>query len=87
MVRNGYRQNQAYHTLFVNDHRGKVTTLILYVDDIVIPSNDPYEIKSLRSYLEKQYEIKDLSQLRYFLGIELWFDPRWESFYHKENMS
>lgn len=48
--------------------------LILYVDDIVVTGNNTWEVKSLKKYLGKKLEIKDLGQLRH-LGLR-WFIPR-----------
>uniref|UniRef100_A0A2N9FH39 Integrase catalytic domain-containing protein n=1 Tax=Fagus sylvatica TaxID=28930 RepID=A0A2N9FH39_FAGSY len=50
---------------------GKVTALIVYVDDIVVTGNDIMEMGKLKTYLAKEFEIKDLGTLRYFLGIEV----------------
>lgn len=47
MVRNGYKQSQADHTMFVKHQGGNVTPLIMFVDDIVIIGDDPYEIRGL----------------------------------------
>lgn len=44
MIKNGYKQCQADHTLFVKRQGKKVTALLVYVDDIVVTSNDEVEI-------------------------------------------
>ena len=41
----GYRQSNSDHTLFLNNHHGKITTLIIYVDDMVVTGNDPKKRK------------------------------------------
>lgn len=46
-------------------------TLIFYVDDIIVTGNDPVEISQLKLRLACEFEIKDLGQLRYFLGIKV----------------
>ncbi|CAD6271158.1 unnamed protein product [Miscanthus lutarioriparius] len=43
----------------------------LYVDDIIITGDDTLEIARLKENLSKEFEVKDLGQLRYFLGIEI----------------
>ena len=43
----------------------------MYVDDIVVTGNDTVEIGKLKTYLAKEFEIKDLGTLRYFLDIEV----------------
>ena len=37
----GYRQSNLDHTLFLKKQHGKITTLIVYVDDMVVTGNDP----------------------------------------------
>ena len=49
----------------------KVITLIVYVDDIVLTGNDPAEMEKLKRRLAKEFEIKDLGKLKYFLGTEV----------------
>ncbi|RVW25573.1 Retrovirus-related Pol polyprotein from transposon RE1 [Vitis vinifera] len=67
----GYRQSNSDHTLFLKKQHGKITTLIVYVDDMVVTGNDPEERKALQNYLSREFEMKDLSHLKYFIGIEV----------------
>ncbi|WKA12263.1 hypothetical protein VitviT2T_029673 [Vitis vinifera] len=67
----GYRQSNLDHTLFLKKQHGKITTLIVYVDDMVVTRNDPEERKALQNYLFREFEMKDLGPLKYFLGIEV----------------
>jgi hypothetical protein len=67
----GFKQSQADHTLFLKCDRGKLTALIVYIDDMVVTGNDEEGIRRLRDYLAKEFEMKDLGALRYFLGIEV----------------
>jgi len=43
----------------------------VYVDDMILIGNDPKEMRRLREYLSVEFKMKDLGQLRYFLGIEV----------------
>ena len=45
--------------------------LIVYIDDIIITSNDTQDIEELKTFLQRQFNTKDLGRLRYFLGIEV----------------
>ena len=36
----GYRQSNSDHTLFIKRKSGKLTALIVYVDDMVVTGND-----------------------------------------------
>ena len=67
----GYCQTKSYHTLFLKKQQGKITALIVYVDDMVVTGNDPEERKALQGYLSREFKMKDLSPLKYFLGIKV----------------
>ena len=67
----GYKQSDADHTLFIKQKLEKVSALIVYVDDMVVTVNDPSEITALQRKLAAEFELKDLGNLKYFLGIEV----------------
>jgi hypothetical protein len=43
----------------------------MYVDDIIITGDEVVEIRHLKDNLSKQFEVKDLGQLRYFLDLDI----------------
>ena len=71
MRKHGFKQSNSDHTLFLKHQRGKVTTLIIYVDDMIIIGNDEEEISKLQEHLATKFEMKNLGGLKYFLGIEV----------------
>jgi hypothetical protein len=71
MLKRGYCQSNADHTLFYKHNCDLVAILIVYVDDIVITGDDSKEIQNLKQYLSHEFEVKDMGFLRYFLGIEV----------------
>ena len=71
MKKYGYRQGNADHTLFIKRKDGKVTLLIIYVDDMIVTGDDTMEIERLQGHLSSEFEMKDLGGLKYFLGIEV----------------
>ena len=67
MINYGFNQSQSDHTLFIkHSSQGKVTALIVYVDDIVLTGNDLKEMNHLKSYLAREFEIKDLRKFNIF---------------------
>ncbi|PRQ39442.1 putative RNA-directed DNA polymerase [Rosa chinensis] len=71
MKKIGYRQSNLDHTLFLKHRCGKVTALIIYVDNMVVTGDDIEEIQRLQGQLSSEFEMKDLGNLKYFLGIEV----------------
>ena len=66
LLTNGYKQIQGDHTLFIkHSASGRVTTLIVYVDDIIVTGNDEHEKQGLKQCLAKEFEIKYLGRLKY----------------------
>ena len=67
----GYNQSQGDHTMFFKHSKeGKRAILIVYVDDIILTRDDIAEIEKLKKALASELEIKDLGELKYFLGME-----------------
>ncbi|XP_022850776.1 uncharacterized protein LOC111372627 [Olea europaea var. sylvestris] len=50
---------------------GKVTALIVYVDDMIITGDDKEGISRIQKQLASEFKIKNLGGLKYFLGIEV----------------
>lgn len=48
-----------------------VVLLLLYVDDMIITSDDSIGISKLQQHLHKHFEMKDLGSLGYFLSLEV----------------
>ena len=58
--------------LFIkHSNSGGVTVLLVYVDNIIVTGDDERESQFLRKCLAKEFEIKELGRLKYFLGIEV----------------
>ena len=45
--------------------------MLLYVDDILIVSNNKDETHKVKAYLKKEFEMKDLGGAKRILGIEI----------------
>ena len=59
------------HSLFSNSSEGSFRTLLVYVDDIILTGSDKEEIARIKQALNKTFKIKDIGNLRYFLGLEV----------------
>ncbi|CAL9003229.1 unnamed protein product [Prunus brigantina] len=70
MRKSGYVQSNSDHTLFLKRRKGRLTALIIYIDDMIVTGDDQAEIQSLQKYLASEFEMKSLGDLKYFLGIE-----------------
>jgi hypothetical protein len=48
-----------------------IIVIIIYVDDLIIIRDNDVNIFDLKKLLKQKFEMKDLVELHYFLGIEV----------------
>ena len=73
----GYKQSQGVHTLFIKHSAlGGVIALLVYVDGVIVAGNDKREKHDVKQKLAKEFEIKELWKLKYFLGIEVTYSTQ-----------
>ena len=72
MIDLNYHQARGDHALFIKHSvTGAITLLLVYVDDILITGGDVDDVHRLTKAFSGQFEMKELGQLKYFLGIEV----------------
>ncbi|KAH1134015.1 hypothetical protein GYH30_012429 [Glycine max] len=71
LTSHGFKQSHSDHSLFLC-FTGSITTILLvYVDDIILTGNSDSEIQDVIMLLDQTFKIKDLGNLKYFLGLEI----------------
>jgi len=53
-----------------------IVVIVIYVDDLIIIRDSDVDISDLKKLLKQKFEMKDLGELRYFLGIEVIHSPK-----------
>jgi histone deacetylase 1/2 len=67
----GFVPSKADTSLFFYQKGNHVIFMLVYVDDIIVASSSQEAVKVLLRELEKEFAIKDLGNLHYFLGIQV----------------
>ena len=57
--------------LFILRQQSFIVYLLLYVDDIIITSNSSSFVSNIIKLLGKEFDLKDLGLLHYFLGLQI----------------
>ncbi|GKA56068.1 cysteine-rich receptor-like protein kinase 8 [Tanacetum coccineum] len=71
LVEFGYTQSKTDYSLFVKKEGSSFTLVLVYVDDLLITSNDQIQISTLKAQLSSIFHMKYLGELNYFLGLEV----------------
>lgn len=67
----GFTKINGDHTLFLSTSSRGIIILLLYVDDILIASDTKAAVTWFVSQLRSYFKLRDLSALKYFLGLEI----------------
>jgi hypothetical protein len=71
LLSHGFTQSKSDYSLFTRVQGSIFIALLVYVDDIVIASNNASAISVLTNFLNSAFKLKDLGPLRFFLGLEI----------------
>ena len=55
------------HCIYVKRSNEKYVILSLYVDDILLAENDLEYVKTIKSWLSKSFDMKDMGEADYIL--------------------
>lgn len=74
---NGYIQGQSNHALFAkHSEEGKLTVIIIYVDDNVLTKNHAEEMMThVKALLSNEFEMKELGSFKNKIGMLGWCKP------------
>ena len=65
----GFKRTYADHCVYINHETGII--LALWVDDLIIMGKKMEAVENIKNKLRKEFEMKDMGELKYFLGIHV----------------
>lgn len=71
LVHNGFKVAPSDSSLFVMAKEGRLAIVLVYVDDLIITGDYSEEIERTRENLSVRFQMKELGELRHFLGLEV----------------
>jgi hypothetical protein len=74
----GFKENEEDNCIYAKFRNGKFIFLILYVDDILLTSSDVSLLLETKRFLSSNFDMKDLGEASFVLGIEIHRDIRKE---------
>ena len=71
LTQSAYTVAPADSSLFVKAQDGRLAIVLVYVDDLIITGDDEKEIAQTKTNLSVRFQMKELGELRHFLGLEV----------------
>ncbi|KAL2944143.1 Retrovirus-related Pol polyprotein from transposon RE2 [Bienertia sinuspersici] len=71
LISHRFHQSKSDHTLFLKNKGSTIVIVLMYVDDWILAGNSTKELEDTKHFLSSSFHMKDLGELRYFLGIEV----------------
>ncbi|GJV69852.1 retrovirus-related pol polyprotein from transposon TNT 1-94 [Tanacetum coccineum] len=69
-----FKKNAVDQCIYLKLSGSKFFILVLYVDDIILASNDLNMLYETKRFLSENFEMKDLGEASYVIGIEIYRD-------------
>nr|XP_016445318.1 PREDICTED: uncharacterized mitochondrial protein AtMg00810-like [Nicotiana tabacum] len=66
----GFKQSQYDHSLYLKHTQQGAVLVLVYVDDMLITGDTLTLIQDIKNKLAQAFKMKDLGELKFFLGIE-----------------
>lgn len=71
LLKLGFSQSKADTSLFIRNRKSDITYLLIYVDDMLVTGSSPTAINDVISKLSAQFSLKNLGEVKCFLGVEV----------------
>jgi len=71
LLQHGFLQSKSDYSLFTRSQGSSFIAFLIYVDDVIIASNNLAAVSDLTRLLNSQFHLKDLGTAKCFLGLEI----------------
>lgn len=71
MVKMGFTKSKSDHCIYSKRSDESMIFVVLYVDDLIIASSDGILLSTTKQALSERFEMTDLGELKFFLGMEI----------------
>lgn len=67
----GFVENIMDQSIYLKVSGSKICFLVLYVDDILLATNDKGLLREVKQFLSKNFDMKDMGEASYVIGIKI----------------
>ncbi|CAB4024008.1 Hypothetical predicted protein, partial [Paramuricea clavata] len=69
LISDGFVRNPVDHCVYQKQTGGDIVIVVIWVDDLIIASNNTDKISQFKENMKSKFRMKDLEEISYFLGI------------------
>lgn len=69
--RENFKRGGNDHALYTKERNGKLLVVCIYVDDLIVTSDDEQMVEEFKRAMKNEFEMSGLGLLNYFLGMEI----------------
>lgn len=73
----GFKENVIDQCIYLKVNGIKFIILVLYIDDILLASNDICLLHETKTFLYCKFKMKDFDKASFVLGIQIHWDCSW----------
>ncbi|CAJ2646460.1 unnamed protein product [Trifolium pratense] len=70
LVKQGFSKCKSEYGVYVQKSTSSIILICLYVDDLLVTGSDIAKIEKFKTVMMTEFELTDLGEISYFLGIE-----------------
>jgi len=71
LISTSFIQSKSDHSFFIKNTPTAFIILLVYVNDIILVGNSLTTIEEIKQTFNNTFKIKNLGELKYFLGFEI----------------
>jgi len=71
MIKFGFKQTEADQCVYLRNSGKEKIIIVIYVDDLIVMASSKKSIEEVSKQLKSEFDIKELGELKYCLGIQV----------------
>jgi hypothetical protein len=71
-----FRKADVDHSFYMRKSDEGIVVITIYVDDLIVAGDNEKVVEHVKNLLKQKFNMKDLGELKFFLGIEVIRTPK-----------
>lgn len=80
LIELGFTKSIVDHCVYIRTKNGHTSYITVWVDDLMLFTDNPLEMDEIKAHLKKEFEINDLGEPKLIIGLEVKRDRKEQTF-------